>query len=540
MNFFFTNSMFNFMKFSMKFSIMFALFVFPLIGISQTSPYNLNPIHEYQLPSVNSLTGSDNVRVISGTSTRIMTLQNFANSVAPFLTGSAHELSIDWSNVLSTPTTLAGYGITDALPLTGGVISGPLSTGHSILDDGYGSMTIGGGFFEQGNFFYILNARIEAYDENDSTVDATVQVLDTADSGSGYLKINPRLLIGTYGTTSIQMDGLAGTILVGTGTNAMSISSSEIGIPPNGAIFFNDDKFYIYEDGDTYMGIQHIGGLSNQNWIDNTDPYAQGHPEFPLGFSWAGGQAYADSSGDLSPLNILMTGGPVGISFGYYDRPNFPQGLSVSNGSLAGGMDNTGILRDGSWHTVFDLNARNLYDEYNDIALTSRNGDDASVFFQLEPDNGYATFHWGILQGISGGTQTWGINTSDGSIYGNSIKDVTGSTIYIDLTNPFGLGIPYIPQGLTTPYIGSPNGQFIDLTDPTSFGLMAFVNGGFVMCGNGGPSFTVGSLPSPSSIPVGTVIVVSDANSPSYNSIAVGGGSSVIPVMSDGTNWRCR
>ncbi len=49
---------------------------------------------------------------------------------------------------------------------------------------------------------------------------------------------------------------------------------------------------------------------------------------------------------------------------------------------------------------------------------------------------------------------------------------------------------------------------------------------------------TVANLPSASTAGAGARMVVSDASSPTFGSTVTGGGSTVIPVFSDGTNWR--
>ena len=49
---------------------------------------------------------------------------------------------------------------------------------------------------------------------------------------------------------------------------------------------------------------------------------------------------------------------------------------------------------------------------------------------------------------------------------------------------------------------------------------------------------TVASLPSASTAGAGARMVVSDASSPTFGSTVTGGSSTVIPVFSDGTNWK--
>lgn len=52
------------------------------------------------------------------------------------------------------------------------------------------------------------------------------------------------------------------------------------------------------------------------------------------------------------------------------------------------------------------------------------------------------------------------------------------------------------------------------------------------------PSFTVSALPSASTIGAGGRALVTDANATTFASVVAGSGSNVVPVYSDGTNWR--
>ncbi len=49
---------------------------------------------------------------------------------------------------------------------------------------------------------------------------------------------------------------------------------------------------------------------------------------------------------------------------------------------------------------------------------------------------------------------------------------------------------------------------------------------------------TVANLPSASTSGAGARAFVSDANATTFNSIVAGGGANLVPVFSDGTNWR--
>ncbi len=52
------------------------------------------------------------------------------------------------------------------------------------------------------------------------------------------------------------------------------------------------------------------------------------------------------------------------------------------------------------------------------------------------------------------------------------------------------------------------------------------------------PAVTVANLPSASVAGAGSRATVSDANATTFNSVVAGGGANILPVFSDGTNWR--
>jgi hypothetical protein len=51
-------------------------------------------------------------------------------------------------------------------------------------------------------------------------------------------------------------------------------------------------------------------------------------------------------------------------------------------------------------------------------------------------------------------------------------------------------------------------------------------------------TYTVADLPSAAGLGVGARSFATDATGPTFGSIVVGGGSTKVPVYSDGTNWR--
>ena len=51
-------------------------------------------------------------------------------------------------------------------------------------------------------------------------------------------------------------------------------------------------------------------------------------------------------------------------------------------------------------------------------------------------------------------------------------------------------------------------------------------------------SHVVADLPSAASVQVGTRALVTDANATTFASTVAGGGANIVPVYSDGTNWK--
>jgi hypothetical protein len=49
---------------------------------------------------------------------------------------------------------------------------------------------------------------------------------------------------------------------------------------------------------------------------------------------------------------------------------------------------------------------------------------------------------------------------------------------------------------------------------------------------------TVANLPSPVTAGAGARATVSDANATTFNSVVAGGGANILPVFSDGMDWR--
>ena len=99
---------------------------------------------------------------------------------------------VQWSNVLSKPTTISGYGITDALSKTGGVLTGALQILSNDLDGKYNGLLVG-------NDCYI----------GDCNYTDTIGIMGVTNNNVGYIK---------FGKLGGQL-GFNGTNLVYNGTN---------------------------------------------------------------------------------------------------------------------------------------------------------------------------------------------------------------------------------------------------------------------------------------------------------------------------------
>jgi hypothetical protein len=51
-------------------------------------------------------------------------------------------------------------------------------------------------------------------------------------------------------------------------------------------------------------------------------------------------------------------------------------------------------------------------------------------------------------------------------------------------------------------------------------------------------AYTVSTLPSAAALGLGAKAFVTDANSTTFAATVVGGGSNIVPVYSNGTNWK--
>jgi hypothetical protein len=77
----------------------------------------------------------------------------------------------------------------------------------------------------------------------------------------------------------------------------------------------------------------------------------------------------------------------------------------------------------------------------------------------------------------------------------------------------------------------------------TGFADIINANGLWAMCEINGKSFDSGGSRTVATLPTASIFasarfIVTDANATTYNSIVAGGGANIVPVYSDGTNWR--
>lgn len=89
-----------------------------------------------QIIHFNSVTGGVTINNLSGTGTRLVTATSAGLLGSAATIGNAYISDLSWSKITSTPTTLSGYGITDAVPSSRTITAGVgLSGGGALSSD---------------------------------------------------------------------------------------------------------------------------------------------------------------------------------------------------------------------------------------------------------------------------------------------------------------------------------------------------------------------------------------------------------------------
>lgn len=265
-----------------------------------------------------------------------------SGDLAPYLTSAtaastyatiAHNQA--WSTITSTPTTLAGYGITDAitaataastyLPLTGGTLTGNLITS--------GSLNFGGGSYS-GNLF-------------DRTITITYSGGRTASlffpnlaSGSG----NRTYLLPDNSTASTQT--LISTADTGTVTNAMLANSS---ITINGSAVSLGGSTTI-STGLTIGSTAITGGTSGRLLTSGT---TVGELTLGSGVStWLGTPTLANLNSAVSDADLATTGANTLTGTQTIVQATANAAAIVASGYSLTGSNATSMLDfSGTWNT---------------------------------------------------------------------------------------------------------------------------------------------------------------------------------------------
>lgn len=278
------------------------------------------------------------------------------------------------------------------------------------------------------------------------------------------------------------------------------------------SIYTSDYKLQLFEDGDTYIQVQHIGGLSNANLIDFTDPYGTGQPDLPNGFTANNNHVY----------------------LGGYNSNGVATGLSISNYcSNVFCSDNVGISSYG----------------HNDVQLVIFAVNDGTLNplafgVAAYPDSGEVVFGASYIGVRPAGVRmqgSWYLDDDSGSTFGYNINaicfDNSGDIFY-------GNGDQF-SDAAGNIYLGG-SGQFFTqsgktiISSTTDFAGQSITFNKSATSANSDCDIRVSDLSTLFPHPYkGQMTVVIDAASPAYNTAVVGNGSDTIPVIFDGTTWKC-
>lgn len=165
--------------------------------------------------------------------------------------------SVAWSNVTGKPTTLAGYGITDALSVNGGTITGQV---YIVMDrpeidfykDSGNSVAIMG--YRDGFGAWLYNDKSDSY-------------LNVTDSGIGTFNGNTLLHSGNYSTYALPLSGgiMQGNIDITNHRIKLGYSVIEMGGGMLGAYNPNEPITLYWYDTTDWRQIIHEGNIGSQS-----------------------------------------------------------------------------------------------------------------------------------------------------------------------------------------------------------------------------------------------------------------------------------
>ena len=190
------------------------------------------------------------------------TYNNSATQVRPFTVdakgritgiGTPVNIALPWSAVTGKPTTLNGYGITDALPLSGGTVTGvtifsnatpstSTTTGAVVVSGGVG---VGGAIFA-GSYNLIPVGRGGGNIDSNIVIGVSAGLANTTGSSNSFVGVNAGRYIGngvteltvinnscffgmnTKGTQNATNENVFGFNATGNGSNTVTIGDDNI------------------------------------------------------------------------------------------------------------------------------------------------------------------------------------------------------------------------------------------------------------------------------------------------------------------------
>lgn len=234
--------------------------------------------------------------------------------------------SVDWANVYNKPTTLGGYGITDALSTSGGTIAGDLVVENTLRVKNYLKIIAWPGYGEGTTDMW--------YNGNTATIH----------SGASHIELNGNIVLhsGNYSDYALPLSG----------GNVTSASNTPLGIKTTSANTWVGIKFYgsdgtiqgnlgVYKDSPCYVNaaltdrytLIHSGNISEQsvNYASSAGLVGYSsvtnltHPALQYWFDW----------GEFTGIEVPGSAYKWGIHIGSPDSNyNFQIGATSQDNSL--------------------------------------------------------------------------------------------------------------------------------------------------------------------------------------------------------------
>jgi hypothetical protein len=217
------------------------------------------------------------------------------------------------------------------------------------------------------------------------------------------------------------------------------------------------------------------------------------------------------------------------VGFGYGN--NLINATSTSTGNVALGQDSLKTLTSGNYNLAIGGSLPNLTTAANCVGIGVNAGFSITSGGQNTCVGQYSGFHLTVNAGNTciGAFSGYGITGA-----GNTVISSNVSINNTNLGNCFWnviLGSPSnLTPGTSSSFIVCDNQGVNKLTvddrsNATFYGTIK------------GSNYTVSSLQSPSIVGIGARSFVTDALSPAFGTVVVGGGSTKTPVYTDGTSW---